>query len=116
MDLLGLAIHHGFLPALVPRDLLAVRPGLGGAVGGGENLAGEGVRHLGPGLRLRLVIPELLLGAAGHLGYDELNLLLHQLALLPGDGLALLGPGPDLLPLVVRLPESDAVYHKARSV
>ena len=96
MDLLGLAIHHGFLPALVPRDLLAVRPGLGGAVGGGENLAGEGVRHLGPGLWLRLVVPELLLGAAGHLGYDELNLLLHQLALLPRDGLALLRPGPDL--------------------
>ena len=124
MNLLGLALSHRLLSALAPRSegekyfydqecrdlhLLAVRPGLGGAVGGGENLAGEGVRHLGPGLWLRLVVPELLLGAAGHLGYDELNLLLHQLALLPGDGLALLGPGPDLLPLVVRLPESDAV-------
>ena len=68
VNLLGLAVHHGFLPALVPRDLLTVRPGLCGAVGGGEDLAGEGVRHLGPGLRLRLVVPQLLLGAAGHLG------------------------------------------------
>ena len=51
VDLLGLAVHHGLLPTLVPGDLLTVRPGLGGAVRGGENLAGEGVRHLGPGLR-----------------------------------------------------------------
>ena len=68
VNFLGLAVHHGLLPALVPRDLLTVRPGLGGAVRGGEDLAGEGVRHLGPGLRLRLVVPQLLLGAAGHLG------------------------------------------------
>ena len=71
VNLLGLAVHHGLLPALVPRDLLAVRPGLGGAVGGGENLAGEGVRHLRPGLGLRLVVPQLLLGAAGHLGVSQ---------------------------------------------
>ena len=71
VNLLGLAVHHGLLPALVPRDLLAVRPGLGGAVGGGENLAGEGVRHLGPGLGLRLVVPQLLLGAARHLGVSQ---------------------------------------------
>ena len=68
VNLLGLAVHHGFLPTLGPRDLLTVRPGLGGAVGGGEDLAGEGVRHLGPSLGLRLVVPQLLLGAAGHLG------------------------------------------------
>ena len=74
VNLLGLAVHHGLLPALVPRDLLAVRPGLGGAVGGGENLAGEGVRHLGPCLGLRLVVPQLLFRAARHLGVSqELN-------------------------------------------
>ena len=33
MDLLGLALPDRHLPALVVRDLLAVRPGLGGAVG-----------------------------------------------------------------------------------
>ena len=49
-----------------------------------------------------------------YLGYDELDLLLHQLALLPGDGLALLGPGPDLLPVLVRLPVGDAVWRTER--
>ena len=96
VDLLLLALTDGDLPALIPRDLFAVRPGLGGAVGGGEDLAGEGVGHLHPGAGLGLVVPELLLGAAGHLRDDKLNLLLHQLALLPGHGLTLLCPGPDL--------------------
>ena len=43
MDLLGLALPDRNLPALVIRDLLAVRPGLGGAVGALLNLACEGV-------------------------------------------------------------------------
>ena len=71
MNLLGLAVHHGLLPALGPGDLLTVRPGLGRAVRGGENLAGEGVRHLGPRLGLGLVVPQLLLRAASNLGGGE---------------------------------------------
>ena len=71
MNLLGLAVHDGFLPTLGPRDLLTVRPGLGGAVGGGENLAGEGVRHLRPRLGLWLVVPQLLLRTASNLGGGE---------------------------------------------
>ena len=46
---------------------------------------------------LRLVEPELLLLQAVHLRHDELDLLGHQLALLPGDGLTLLSSSPDLL-------------------
>ena len=46
---------------------------------------------------LRLVIPDLLLVAAGDLRHDELDILGDQLALLPGNGLTRLGPGPDLI-------------------
>ena len=60
--------------------------------------------------QLWLVIPQLLLGLAGDLRDYELDLLVHQLALLPGDGLALLRPGPDLLPVLVSLPVGDAVW------
>ena len=55
------------------------------------------------------MVPDLLLVAAGDVGDDELDLLGHQLALLPGDGLAGVGAGPLLVPLAVGLPESDAV-------
>ena len=41
MHLLGLALPDRHLPALVVRDLLAVRPGLGGAVGALLDLACE---------------------------------------------------------------------------
>ena len=55
------------------------------------------------------MVPQLLPVLTDNLGDDELNLLGYELALLPGDGLALLGPGPDLLPVLVRLPVGDAV-------
>ena len=45
---------------------------------------------------LRLVVPELLLVGAGDVGDNELHILLNQLALLPGHGLALVSPSPDL--------------------
>ena len=109
MDLLGLALPDRHLPALVVRDLLAVRPGLGGAVGALLDLTGEGVGHLGALDGLGLVIPQLLLVRTGHLWDDELDVLLLKLALLPGDGLALLSPSPDLLSLVVSLPECHTV-------
>ena len=97
------------LPALLVGHLLAVRPLRRLAVVGALHLAGEGVRHLGLRHWLRLVVPQLLPVLTDNLGDDELNLLGYELALLPGDGLALLGPGPDLLPVLVRLPVSDAV-------
>ena len=56
----------------------------------------EGLSHLGPSGGLWLVVPELLLVAAAHIRYYELHVLLYQLALLPGDRLALVSPGPDL--------------------
>ena len=59
--------------------------------------------------QLGLVIPQLLLGLAGDLRDNELDLLVHQLALLPGDGLAALLACPHLVTLRVLLPESDAV-------
>ena len=43
VNLLGLTLPDRNLPALVIRDLLAVRPGLGGAVGALLNLACESV-------------------------------------------------------------------------
>ena len=55
------------------------------------------------------MVPELLLVSTSHLGDDELDVFLLELALLPGDGLALLSSRPDLLPVVVSLPECDAV-------
>ena len=65
-------------------------------MGGALDLAGEGVGH--PGVRdgLRLVVPDLLVVLADDLRDDELHVLRHQLALLPGDGLAGLSAGPDL--------------------
>ena len=83
-------------PALVVRDLLAVRPGLSGAVRGFLHLAAECLRHPGALGRLRHVVPELLLVAAGHVRHDELDVFLYQLALLPAHGLTLVSPRPDL--------------------
>ena len=102
------------LPALLVAQLLAVGPLCGLAVRGALDLAGEGVGQ--PGLRHweGLVVPQLLPVLTDNLGDDELDLLRHQLALLPGDGLALLGPGPDLLPVLVRLPVGNAVWRTER--
>ena len=86
-----------YLLALIPCDLLAVWPGLGCAVGRLLNLAGEGVGHLGPCAWSRLMVPQLLLVATGHIWYDELHVLGDQLALLPGDGLAVVSSSPDLI-------------------
>ena len=109
MDLLGLALSDRHLSTLIVCDLFTVWPGLGGAVGALLYLTSEGVGHLRALDGLGLVIPQLLLVSTGHLGDDELDVLLLELALLPGDGLALLSPSPDLLPIVVCLPESDTV-------
>ena len=56
----------------------------------------EGFRHPGALGGLGLVVPELLLVAARHVGHDELDIFLYQLALLPGHRLALVSPRPDL--------------------
>ena len=109
MDLLGLALSDRHLSTLIVCDLFTVWPGLGGAVGALLYLTSEGVGHLRALDGLGLVIPQLLLVSTGHLGDDELDVLLLELALLPGDGLALLSPSPDLLPVVVCLPERDTV-------
>ena len=45
---------------------------------------------------LRLVVPELLLGFALDLRHDELHVLGHQLALLPGHWLASISARPNL--------------------
>ena len=84
------------LLAFVPRDLLAVWPGLGRAVGGALHDAVEGVGH--PGVRdgLGLVVPQLLLGLALDVRHDELDILGNQFTFLPGDGLAGVGTGPNL--------------------
>ena len=69
------------------------------------------------------MVPELLLLLAGHLGHDELDLLGHQLALLPGHWLAGVGSRPhlgvsfsqsgkkpsNLLAIGVSLPKGDTV-------
>ena len=60
------------------------------------HLAAECFRHPGALGGLGLVVPQLLLVAAGHVRHDELDVFLYQLTLLPGHGLALLCPGPDL--------------------
>ena len=114
---------HIIVLALIEGYLFAIRPGLGGAVRGlfnlqgnhhqlathntvttsnkSTHLAGESLGHLGPLAGLGLVVPELLLVSAGHVRDDELDVLLHQLALLPGHGLALVSPGPDLRAFLV---------------
>ena len=76
--------------------MFAVRSGLGAAVAGLMNLAGEGVGHLGALGGFRFMVPQLLLVGAGHLGHYELNILLLQLTLLPGHWLTLLCSSPDL--------------------
>ena len=55
VDLLGLALLHRHLAALVPGGLLAVRPGLGAAVRRLVDLASEGVGHLPALTQLALV-------------------------------------------------------------
>ena len=61
------------------------------------DLAGEGLGHLGGGGRLGLMVPQLLFVGAGHVGHDELDVLLNELTLLPRHWLALVCPGPDLI-------------------
>ena len=62
----------------------------------GACLAGEGVRHPDILDNLRLVVPELVAIGAVDLGHDELDVLGHQLALLPGHRLARLITSPHL--------------------
>ena len=66
-QLLGGLVHVGGLAgvdrhllALLELDVLAVLPRLRHTVGRLLHLAAEGVGHLGVGLRLGLVIPDLL--------------------------------------------------------
>ena len=55
------------------------------------------------------MVPEFLLGRAVDVGDPEVDCLVHQLALLPGDWLTALLASPHLIPLLVSLPEGDAV-------
>ena len=96
VDLLLLALTDGDLPALIPRDLLAVRPRLGAAVGALVDLAGEGVGHLRALRRLRFMIPELLFVCACHLRNNKLNIFFLELTFLPGHRFTLLGSCPNL--------------------
>ena len=96
MNLLGLAVAYRDLSTFIPSDLLTVRPGLGAAVGGLVDLAGEGVGHLGALGRLWLMVPQLLLVCTGHLWNNELDLLLYQLTLLPGHWFTLFCTSPNL--------------------
>ena len=66
------------LPALVVSDLFTVRPGLSGAVRGFLHFTAECFRHPGALGGLRLVVPQLLLVAAAHVGNNELNIFLYQ--------------------------------------
>ena len=86
-----------FLPAVLPIDGLAVRPGGRLTVGGLLHLAAVGVGH--PRLLglLGLVVPQLLLVHTGDLGHDELDILRDQLALLPRHRLTGVSPGPLLV-------------------
>ena len=108
----GLAGVDRHLLALLELDVLAVLPRLRHTVGRLLHLAAEGVGHLGVGLRLWLVIPDLLqlvrkssacslsnthlLVLACDLRDDEVNILGDQLTLLPGDWLTGLSPSPHL--------------------
>ena len=96
VHLLSLAVGHGDLLALVPGDLLAVGSGLGGAVRRLLNLAGECVGHLGPLAWCRFMVPQLLLVGACHIRHNELHVLGHQFALLPGHRLTVVSSSPDL--------------------
>ena len=78
-------------------------------IGHDTDLACEGVGHPGELDGLGHVVPELLLGRAVHVRDAEVDGLVHQLALLPGDGLAALLAGPHLVTLLVSLPQSHAV-------
>ena len=107
-------------PALIPRDLFAVRPCLRRAVRRAFHFAVECVCH--PRIShllkvkvkimflicrchlLRLVVPELLLGLALDLRHDELDVLGHQLALLPGHWLAGVSARPHLGEKLIKWP------------
>ena len=62
----------------------------------GSHRAREGCRHPDRSAGLGLVVPDLLLVAAGDVRDNELHLLGHQLALLPGDWLAGVSARPHL--------------------
>ena len=96
VDQFGLTHRHRLLPALLPLDVLTVRPRGRHTVGRVLHPAGEGVGGRCLVDQLRLVVPQLLLGAAGDLRHEELHLLVHQLTLLPGDWLAGVSARPHL--------------------
>ena len=97
------------LTTFLEGDRLAVRPLHRFTVGGALHLTGEGVGHPGVGHRLGLMVPHLLGVLTDDLRDDELHVLLDELALLPGHGLAGVSPGPDLLAVLVSLPVGDTV-------
>ena len=96
MDLLSLTIADRNLSTFIPSDLFTVRPGLGAAVGGLVDLAGEGVGHLRALGWLWLMVPQLLFVSTGHLWNYELDLLLYQFTLLPGHWFTLFCTSPNL--------------------
>ena len=116
-----------YILALIPRDLFAVRSGLGGAVGRTLDLTNisimmrgkkslcryyftcECVCHFGPFNECWLVVPQLLLVTTGHIWHYELDILGHQLALLPGHRLTGIIASPHLVPISIRLPQRDTV-------
>ena len=83
-------------PALIPGDLLAVWSSLRLAVRSALHLTLESVCHPGVSLWLWLVVPQLLVIRTGDLGHNELDVLGHQLALLPGHWFTGISASPHL--------------------
>lgn len=109
MNRLGVALRHRDLSTVLPSGHLAHRPCLGGAGEAGTGLTTEGVDLSCVGHCVRLMVPYLLPVLTADVGHYEGDLLGHQLTLLPGHGLARVGPRPLLVTLVISLPQGDTV-------
>lgn len=109
MHRLRLAVRHRNLSALLELDCLTIGSSLGRAGGCVLHLAVEGVGHPDIGGRRGFVVPQLLPIRARDLRDNEADGLGDQLALLPRHGLAGLITGPNLLAILVGLPEGDTV-------
>ena len=96
VDFLGLTVADRDLSTFIPCDLFTIGPGLGAAVGGLVDLACEGVGHLGALGWLWFMVPQLLFVCTGHLGNNELDLLLYKLTLLPCHWFTLFCTSPNL--------------------
>jgi len=109
VDLGWCASWGGDLFALLVVDGLAVVPCDRFAAGGALDNTGHGVGLLRLGDWFGDMVPDWGLGGAHNLGDDELDILGDEFAFLPCDRLALIISSPNLLAILIRLPESDTV-------